>query len=145
MSVGDTTLLHFVFSSLSTGTALEKLPKVEINALDKNPLDIHLNSVLRTKPRRHRGNVTLRAAISHCGLLHVPVASHTRVCLDVPRSSNCTVYTVMYDTSRCRCTAEICKRRQNHKSGLFQHVCCSSGTRCRFLSAWQLGKLHGRM
>lgn len=145
MSVGDTTLLHFVFSSLSTGTALEKLPKFEINALDKNPLDIHLNSVLRTKPRRHGGNVTLHAAISHRGFLHAPVASHTRVCLDVPRSSNCTVYTVMYDTSRSRCTAEICKRRQNHKSGLFQHVCCSSGTRCRFLSAWQLGKLHGRM
>lgn len=46
MSVGDATLLRFVFSSLSTGTALEKLHKVEINALDKNPLDIHLNSVL---------------------------------------------------------------------------------------------------
>lgn len=58
MSVGDTTLLHFVFSSLSTGTALEKLPKFEINALDKNPLDIHLNSVLRTKKSATAGSFT---------------------------------------------------------------------------------------
>lgn len=64
MSVGDTTLLHFVFSSLSTGTALEKLPKVEINALDKNPLDIHLNSVLRTK------NQPPRAPSRPCRLTH---------------------------------------------------------------------------